>query len=298
MMRFSWLDLPRLVLIVLTVVTMLAGGVVMSSSSSGFGAYNPTWEGTSSFRQEATETGAEPVIATNTTEYNRVDPNESVAIILSPERRYSGTDVARVQRFVRNGGMLVVAEDFGEHTNPLLSILNARARVDGRLLRDEQQYYRSPAFVVASDVTLHTLTGSTEQLTLNHGTAVEPNGARVLINSSSLSYLDTDRSGSPDGDEELDSYPVVTVEPIGQGSVVVVSDPSVFINAMQERPGNRQFARTLLAGHQTVVLDYSHGGKVPPLPAATMTVQRSPFLRGLVGVIGVAAVALAKRRYG
>lgn len=298
MTRLSSIDLPRLVLIALTLVTVLAGAVVMSASSSGFGTYNPTWEGTSSFRQEATDVGAEPVIATNTTEYSRVDPNESVAVILSPDSRYSGADVGRVQRFVQNGGTLVVAEDFGEHTNPLLSVLNARARIDGRLLRDEQRYYRSPDLVVAPEVTEHTLTGSTEQLTLNHGTAVEPNGARVLVNSSSLSYLDTDRSGAPDGDEELDSYPVVTVESIGQGTVVVVSDPSVFINAMQERPGNRQFARALLAGHRTVLLDYSHGGEVPPLPAATMTVRQSPLLRGLVGLIGVAAVALAKRRYG
>jgi len=298
MADFSRIDLPRLLLITLTVVTVVAVGIVMSTSSSAFGAYNPEWEGTSSLRQEATDVGAEPVVATNTTEYGRVNPNESVAIILSPDSAYSGEDVARVQQFVQEGGTLVVAEDFGEQTNRLLSLLNARARVDGRLLRDEQRHYRSPEFPVAPDITPHTLTGSMEQLTLNHGTAVQPNGARVLVNSSSLSYLDTNRNGMLNGGEQLDSYAVVTVETIGQGRVIVVSDPSIFINAMLERPGNRQFARALLSGHETVLLDYSHGGEVPPLTAAVLTVQQSPILRGGVGVIGITTVMLAKRRYG
>jgi len=298
MARHSRLDFPRLLLIALTVVTVVAVAIVMSTSTNAFGTYNQGWDGTSSFRQEATAVGAEPVIATNTTEYQRVDPDATVAIILSPDSTYSGDDVARIQQFVREGGTLVVAEDFGEQTNPLLSALNTRARVDGRLLRDGQRYYRSSELVVAPDVTPHTLTGPTEQLTLNHGTAVQPSGARVLVNSSSFSYLDTNRNGAIDRDEQLDNYAVVTVEPIGQGRVVVVSDPSVFINTMLNRPDNRQFARAVLSGHDTALFDYSHGNDIPPLTAAILTVREVPILRGLLGSIGIAAVALIKYRYG
>jgi hypothetical protein len=88
------------------------------------------------------------------------------------------------------------------------------------------------------------------------------------------------------------------VETVGQGRVIVVSDPSLFINAMVDLPGNERFVRALLSGHETVLLDYSHTGDVPPLTAATIAVRQSQVLRGFVGFLGIGAVALAKRRYG
>lgn len=297
-MRLFELDLPRLFLVGLTVVMLVSVGIAASTSSSSFGGYNPTWEGTSTLRQEASAVGAEPIIATSTDDYERVRPESSIAVLLSPDRPYSPAETNRVRQFVRAGGTLVVAEDFGRHTNPLLADLGVRTRVDGRLLRDERWNYQSPDIVVAPNITPSTLTGGTNQITLNHGSVLHPNGSRVLANSSSFSYIDTNRNGSLDGDEVMDRYPVATVENVGQGRVVVVSDPSLFINAMVNRPGNGRFVRALLSGHETVLLDYSHTSDIPPLIAATLAVRESQVLRGLVGLVGIGAVALAKRRYG
>ncbi|SFG72506.1 protein of unknown function [Halopelagius inordinatus] len=296
MVRFSDVDLPRALLVVLILLTLLSVGVLMSTSTSAFGAYNPAWEGTSSLRDQASAVDVETMVATNTSEYAEANPTSSVAVILSPDRPYTSAEAEDVREFVRAGGTLVVAEDFGPHTNPLLDELGVQTRIDGRLLRDERRYYRSPDIVVASDVEEHPLTGETSQLTLNHGTALRPNESRVLVNSSGFSYLDTNRNGSLDGTESMTSYPLVTLETVGDGRVVVVSDPSVFINAMLERPGNEQFARSLFSGHETLVLDYSHQGELPPFTAAAVAVRQSELLRALVGFGSIAAIAVVSRK--
>lgn len=297
MSRIAQINAPHALLIGLTAVTIVFLFVLMSTTTSAFGVYNPAWDGTSSLRQQASAGGSNSMVVTETSGYTRTEPRSTVAIILSPDTAYAPREAARVRAFVRSGGTLVVAEDFGPHTNPFLEDVGARARVDGRPLRDEQRYDRTPAFAVATGVKSHPLTGSTSQLTLNHGTAVQPNGASVLVRSSPFAYLDTNRNESPDDDEQIARYPVVTVENLGQGQVIVVSDPSIFINAMDDRPDNRQFTRALLSNHETALLDYSHTGTVPPLVAARFAVQQSQVLRALLGFAGITAVALLKSRF-
>jgi len=256
-----------------------------------FGAYNPEWDGSSELRSEARAVDSAPSVATNVEEYETVSPNETVAVILSPDEPYTDQEADRVREFVDAGGTLVIAEDFGSNSNPLLERLGASTRVDGRLVRDERRYYRSPDFLVATDVAASELTGETNRITFNHGTVLEPNGANVLVHTSSFAYLDTNRNGSLDASESMQRYPVVTAETIGSGQVVTISDPSIFINAMMELPGNQRFTRALFAGHANVVLDYSHGGSVPPLVQATLALQRTPVIQAIFGIILVGAVA-------
>lgn len=294
MSRLSDLSYQQMLLLGLVSTTVLSVGVVSTVSSASFGAYNPAWDGTSTLRQQAVPEGADRVIVTNTSRYNEVDSVSSIAFVISPDRPYTPDEAQRVREFVRSGGTLVIAEDFGPHTNPLLADLGVGTRVDGRPLRDEARYYRSPDLVVATDVSQHTLTAGVQRLTLNHGTALRPDGARVLVNSSAFAYLDADRDGSPDDDERLTEYPVAAVETVGQGRVVIVSDPSLFINSMIDRPDNRQFVETLLSDYDTVLLDYSHTGGVPPLISVVTAVRTSVELRAIVGTLGIVTVGLAR----
>lgn len=288
------MNYPRALLAAYAVVVVLALVVAGTTSSAAFGAYNPAWDGAADLRKVADDAGADATIVRNTSEYGSVDPEDSVAVVLSPDRPYGDREVGDLRGYLADGGTVVVAEDFGPHGNDLLAALGADARVDGRQLRDERHNFRSPALPVATNVTGPPAEAGVEQLTLNHGTAVEPGNATVLVRSSGFAYLDTDGDEELDDDEALASSPVVTSEPVGDGTVVVVSDPSLLINAMLDREGNRRFVEWLFADREAVLLDYSHTEGVPPLVGAQLTVQRSALLQllgGLFAVLGVAAWA-------
>lgn len=298
----SWLRSPRTLLVVLVLGLVLGVAFAASTSTAAFGVYNPAWDGASQLQEQATAVDTDSRIALNTSVYRGVDPNETVALVLTPDRAYEPRDAARLRRFVERGGTLVVAEDFGPHSNQLLEDVGATTRVDGRLLRDERYYHRSPNITVATGVQRSQFTTGVDQLTLNHGTALVANTSPasesdVLVNSSSFAYLDGNRNAAFDDRESLERRPVATVEPVGQGLVVVVADPSMMINAMLDRPGNQQFVRNVFAAHEQVILDYSHAERLPPLSYALVVVRDSGPLQTALGLLGVGAVALASRRW-
>ncbi|WP_224448763.1 DUF4350 domain-containing protein [Haloprofundus salilacus] len=262
-----------------------------STSVAAFGIYNSAWDGTSQLQTLAEDTDTEATVILNTTDYETASSN-TTAFIISPDTRYSAQQTARVQAFVESGGTLVVAEDYGTHTNPLLADLGVSARIDGRPLRDEQEYYRSPAMPIATNVSESPFTTGVEQLTLNHGTAISANNSTVLARSSEFSYLDTTPNGQLDDNETLQERPVIVTEQRGEGRVIVVSDPSIFINSMVNRPGNEQLSRNLLTQTETVLFDFSNAAQQPPLAVALLTIRQSAFLQavvgvGLIGIIGV-----------
>lgn len=277
--------------LVLLVTTLWAG----STSATAFGVYNPQWDGAADLREQATAVDVDTVVATDTSAYDDVTAGETVALVLSPDEAY-GSDGERLQEFVESGGTLVVAEDFGPHSDSLLTRVGASARFDGRLLRDERRYSRNPNFTVATGVTDEPLVDDVPRLTTNHGTSVVQNDATVLVNTSSYAYLDSDRDGDLGEQETMRQYPIATVEKVGNGRVIAVSDPSLFINAMLQRSGNSAFVRSILEGHTTLVLDYSHAEQLPPLTAATLALRGSLFFQLLLGLGGVAVIVLGADR--
>ncbi|WP_311173100.1 DUF4350 domain-containing protein [Halobellus ordinarius] len=287
---------PHLLAVGLLLALLLGVGVGASTSAQPYGTFNPEWDGASGVRAVATDTGTETTVAYSTTEYADVDPGDSIAIVVSPETAYTDAEAARVASFVREGGTLVVAEDFRPHSNALLDRIGASARVNATPLRDERHNYRAGALPVATRTTTDPYTEGVDQLTLNYPGTVRPNGSAALVRSSNFSYRDRNGNGELDGNETLRSYPVVTAEPVGAGTVVVLSDPSVFINSMLDRPDNRAFATALLGPHETVLLDYSHVEERPPLQVALFALRDSPVLQFLVGTTVLGALAVVSRR--
>lgn len=279
-MRVS-LSYPRILAAVLFLSTLLGAGYAASTSTASFGSYNPNWDGSQGLRVLA-DTHTETTIAETTTPYTTHGEN-TTSFILSPHDDYTPRQVDRIRGFLARGGTLVVASDFQPYANHLLSRLGVASRIDGRLVRDEHNYYRGPALPIASRVTAP-LNETVHQLTLNHASMIQadPN-ATLLVSTSGYAYVDANRNGELDDTETLDSYPVVVSEAVGPGRVVVVSDPSVFINAMLDRPDNRRFARALFS--ERVLLDYSHTSSVPVLAHVLLLVRDSRFFQLVLSVL-------------
>lgn len=280
---------PRAVLVALLLATVLGLGVAASTSTASFSLYNARWDGAADLEAVADDPNRTVEVLQSTASYAAVPPNESVAVVLSPDDPYTDVERRRIRTFVRDGGTLVVAEDYHRGGNRLLAAVGARARIDGRTLRDERFSTRSPAFPVAGNVSGHPLARGVDRLTLNHGSAVRPNGATVLVRTSAYAYLDANGNGALDTAETMERRPVATVESVGRGRVIVAGDPSLFINAMLERRGNRRFAENVL-DEPTVLLDYSHAGDLPPLAAFRLRLRNAPLWQGVLGLIGVALI--------
>ncbi|WP_246045674.1 DUF4350 domain-containing protein [Halorussus ruber] len=286
---------PTALLVALTLVVVAALAVPLSTSSAAYSPYNDEWDGATALSSMADDAGVEVEQVHQTEAYSSARPTETVALVLSPDEPYRSGDSARITDFVRRGGTLVVADDYGAHSNELLRRLNASARIDGRPVRDIRSNYRSAGMPVASNVSNHSLVADVESLTLNYGTAVRPNGATPLVNTSEYAYLDTDRNGRLSGNESFGNYTVATVEQVGEGRVVVVGDSSAFINVMLDRPGNRQFVRALLADDSRLLLDYSHTGSLPPLVFAVFLLRESALLQFALGALAIGALTVWSR---
>lgn len=288
-------DTPSRLAVVLAVALIVTSVWATSASNLPFSGYNRAWDGTSELRQEA-GVSASTIVAPRMSAYDDASPPTTISFVLSPDEAYADDEAARLERFVRAGGTLVVAEDFGPHTNPLLRRVGVSTRVDGRLVRSERDYYRSPNLTVATNVRESPLTDGVDRLTLNRGTVLRPNGARVLVETSQFAYVDANENATLDAGESMRRYPVVTAERVGDGRVVVISDPSLFINGMLDRTDNRRFARALFSTHETAVLDYSHANQLPPLVDATLSLQQSSLLQSIVGAVLLGLVFLLSRR--
>ena len=285
-------DYPRALLVGIGVAVAVAIAVAAGTSGTAFGLYNPAWDGTSDLRGVAEDAGASTTVARNASAYAGAPANGTVAVVLAPETGYGPAEADRVRSFVESGGTLLVADDRPAPTNALLSEVGASARLDGRPLRDEQHYYRGPALPVAGDVGEHEYTAGVDALTVNHGTAVVPGDAAPIVNTSAVAYLDSNGNAAPDDGEPIGPFPVVAVERVGAGRVVVVGDPSALINVMLDRPGNRAFAVALFSAHERVLLDVSHAGSLPPAAYALLVLRDSIALQVLVGLAAVGLVGL------
>ncbi|MCU4743612.1 DUF4350 domain-containing protein [Natronoglomus mannanivorans] len=280
------LDWPQAVALALATVLVLALGVGAATSATDFGPYNPSWDGTSDLREELTaDDEIDGTLIQDTSRYETAQANETVAFVVAPESTYEGEDRERVADFVDRGGTLVVLENFGEPGNDLLEGVGAQARVDGQLLRDTTEYAESTRMPIATSTGDHRLSNVFEQLTLNYASAIdpgtEPGDVTILARTSNHSYLgaaDTDLEEA----EDLRSYPVASIESVGNGTVVAVSDPSITVNAMYGEPDNGVFIRALYADAETVFLDYSHGDGIPPLVGAVLAFRGAPFAQLLV----------------
>ncbi|WP_049923594.1 DUF4350 domain-containing protein [Halopiger djelfimassiliensis] len=293
------LTVPVLVLAVFLAVVLGTVLVAASTSAAGFGPYNPSWDGTSEFREGIQSNPAVELEVIDGTERYPTDESatETVAFVVAPEQPYEPAEADRLREFTERGGALVVLDTVETNANRLLEDVGVDARLDGRLLLDQRRYDRGPAMPLVTPVENHTATAGVDRLTLNHATAIEPGNATVLVRTSEFSYLANSTDEELDDRANLTAAPVVTTEPVGDGEVILVGDPSITINAMIDESDNHAFLEGLYKENSRVLIDRSGSDGVPPLVAFVGTIRRVPLLQALLGavVLGTVAVVASPR---
>jgi len=241
-------------------------------NESDFSIYNPRWNGCSDLAVKTREMGAftpnielaegkrTEVTQRELAEYD-VDPNKTSIMIIGPRQEFSDESIEFVDQFLRNGGKLVLADDFGSG-NTLLDGLETSSTFYSSPLLD-LAFEEKPEFGVAYDFEDHDLTKNVSQVMLNSPTAIDKDeDATTVMRSSKASWLDKNENRMKDEDESFEQYPLITEESYGDGELILVSDPSIFINSMQDRKDNRVLSENLLSylsqGRSDIIFDESH----------------------------------------
>ncbi len=183
----------------------------LTPQSGEYHPRNPDWNGLSSFWELAGERRV-PIELVKELDWSRLDPAVHTLMFWSPE---IWIPPGKLWAFLHQGGHVVLAEDFRNGANLFVDM--------GLMLLPEKA--RFPVAVPLVDG--HPLTSGLGRLVTNHPASFVP--------------VQTPLWAFPDSARAL-----VLEVPVGEGRLLLVSDPSLLINDMLGRGDNRAFALRML----------------------------------------------------
>ena len=182
------------------------------------------WDGLSDFVQLAKdEAGVQNVVTKNAIDFTLLTSKDAV-ILLHPE---GSIDVESLSRFLREGGRVILFDDFGAGDELLRHFQIQRVALPDHpalMLR------HNPALAIAEPADHQTLSG-VQRVVLNHASGV------VHQELSPILFV-RDETGAKTN--------VALAGAVEKGHLLVVGDSSVPINGMLRFPGNKTFARNVL----------------------------------------------------
>lgn len=205
-------------------------------------AYSGHWNDLSEVRSLVKGKGlACRAILTGPTELSGLDPGSNVLVIIGVERGYSTDEISRISSFVRSGGALLLADDFGHGGELVRALAGDKVSLLSEHLRDIY-FQKNPDFLRARLRAGNPLGLPAQEVMLNRPAALEVQTSRyapysydpkVLVNASPHAWLDANGNLVRDADEKEYAYPVAAMLLLdGTGPIIVASDPGLFVNDM------------------------------------------------------------------
>jgi hypothetical protein len=177
------------------------------------------WDGYKLFREVLRAQKSAGLVETQTLRYPDLKPEDAVFIV-GPDK---SLDVGSLARFMRDGGRVVLLDDFGTGDALLAHFGMARVPLEGPEVTIVNK------FPVAEATGSHPTLSDVARITLNHASGIAHRDlSSVLV--------------VPGG---FGGGVVAVAGAVKLGRLFVVSDASLFINEMMQLPGNRTFAKNL-----------------------------------------------------
>jgi hypothetical protein len=278
--RFLMLLSAGLVIVLLVVVWFFP-------SNDDFQAENPFWNGTKDMSSVVPASPLADLSALPSSPWGST-------LILVPYLDFAPAELEGLRAFVDGGGTLVLADDYG-YGNEVLEYLGLGVRFSGQVLLDPLFNYKNGWLPKVTHLASSSITTDTESLIFNHATCLtDVEEDDILASSSSFSFLDLNGNQVWDEDELAGPLPVISRHSLGSGQLILISDPSVFINSMDEVGSNRVLVQNIAAiTTAELLIDQSH---LPPSSLA-QTKDLLAYVRGFLSTpavtAGLVAVVLA-----
>jgi hypothetical protein len=205
----------------LAVVATLLGAPMPRAHARDYDVQSGDWNGLQELVRAAQDVGVE-LRAASTLDWSTVRRGDGL-LMLYPR---ASVDLNDLSSFLEDGGRLALMDDYGD-AGPLLRWFQVTRNEE---VRGDRRSPSLPGVLIAYKRAEHPLSEGVDTLTTNEPVAVHhPRLSPVF------SLSDDARQG------------IVLAGQVGRGRLVIGGDPSVLINTMMRFPGNRQFARNLLA---------------------------------------------------
>ncbi len=209
-----------------TMVTGLSLLVVSRVHAAPFDTSGTDWEGCSRLVDIAREElGTSRVNVVDEIDYERLGPSDGL-LLIHPEGSY---DLDELTTFMKLGGRVAVVDDFGDGERLLERFRIGRGPSPSDPL---QMLHGNPQLPIATPSSGHPIVADVAQVVLNHPTTVR--------HADLSSLLRIPRIGGDAGPD------VALAGQVGEGRLVALGDPSIFINSMLRFPGNRALAKNLV----------------------------------------------------
>jgi hypothetical protein len=237
-------------LVLLTALMLLV--VHLSSNDQEFSRYNDGWNGTSTFFASLDRHRVSMVSDPGQlTQYH----SAATLLIIAPWRKPAPGEIAAYRSFLDRGNTIVLVDDFGTG-NEILAGLQSRISINPGPVASLDREYAEPYSVVVYRSANESPVEKTSSLILNLPVSLD--GGTPLLRTSVLSWIDENRDRHINNNEVMGVFTVMAKEKNGQGTLIVLSDPSIFINAMVDAGvsgENRRFILHLAGNGSPVLVD-------------------------------------------
>ena len=274
--------------VIIALLLLIAAGLIVTAqfatTGEEYSRYNINWNGTSDFFGMA---GDEKCV------YSYDDlPAEggSTLLIIAP-----GTDFTGLADYIYQGNTVIIADQSG-NANIFLEQITSSIRVHNEQVRSTSMEYKDMG-IFRGTVEGDLFGSNVTTLTFDYPGYLT--GGDIIAATSYLSWIDTNANNIPDSNETLKVYSLIASEDIGNGRIIVIADPSVFINSMLVRTHteNMQVINALLS--KDLIIDQANskttsGGGLCPLLQA---IHRYPALGTiLITILFILAAVIGIRR--
>lgn len=200
-------------------------GLAGPAVAAPFEPSGAAWDGLADFLElAAAEVGPTRVVVDAELDYRTLTRADAV-LVVHPE---CALDVDNLGRFMRDGGRVILLDDYGTGDELLAHYGIERIPTPKRPL---EMLRKNPSFAIAQPAGAHAVVEGVGRVVTNHPTGLRhPDLSPVL---------EIRGDGEP-------SVLVGIAGAVNQGRLLAIGDPSIFINAMLRYPGNRALAAGLV----------------------------------------------------
>jgi len=240
-------------LVLLCAILILVGH--LSSNSLEFSQYNTGWNGTSQFFSDLDR---HRMVGISDSTQLSAYPANATLFIIAPNHQPTTGERAAYRAFIERGNTIILADDFGTG-NAILRGIGSRISIQpGNISSIDREYadsYSAVAYRSANETPVQNI----NKILLNRAAPIE--GGTTLMRTSIMSWIDENGDRRINNNEPLGSFAVMAVDQISSGRLIVISDPSIFINSMyaeDSRWDNRMLIRTLEGDEGALLVDQTN----------------------------------------